>query len=110
MISIRKNSRGVVFKVLVQPRSSQNMLVGLHNDALKVKLTAPPVNNAANRMMIQFLAKALSVPKSSLEIVSGHNSRKKQVLLHSIRAKISEEEYSRLKQLILNRVEAKTLI
>ena len=102
MISIRKNSRGVVFKVLVQPRSSQNMLVGLHNDALKVKLTAPPVNNAANRMMIQFLAKALSVPKSSLEIVSGHNSRKKQVLLHSIRAKISEEEYSRLKQLILN--------
>jgi uncharacterized protein (TIGR00251 family) len=110
MISIRKNSRGVVFKVLVQPRSSQNMLVGLHNDALKVKLTAPPVNNAANRMMIQFLAKALSVPKSSLEIVSGHNSRKKQVLLHSSRAKISEEEYSRLKQLILNRVEAKTLI
>jgi len=102
MISIRKNSRGVVFKVLVQPRSSQNMLVGLHNDALKVKLTAPPVNNAANRMIIQFLAKALSVPKSSLEIVSGHNSRKKQVLLHSIRAKISEEEYSRLKQLILN--------
>ena len=110
MISIRKNSRGVVFKVLVQPRSSQNMLVGLYNDALKVKLTAPPVNNAANRMMIQFLAKALSVPKSSLEIVSGHNSRKKQVLLHSSRAKISEEEYSRLKQLILNRVEAKTLI
>jgi len=110
MISIRKNSRGVVFKVLVQPLSSQNMLVGLHNDALKVKLTAPPVNNAANRMIIQFLAKALSVPKSSLEIVSGHNSRKKQVLLHSSRAKISEEEYSRLKQLILNRVEAKTLI
>jgi len=102
MISIRKNSRGVVFKVLVQPLSSQNMLVGLHNDALKVKLTASPVSNAANRMIIQFLAKALAVPKSSLEIVSGHNSRKKQVLLHSIRAKISEEEYSRLKQLILN--------
>ena len=110
MISIWKNSRGVVFKVLVQPRSSQNIIVGLQDDALKVKLTAPPVNNAANRMMIQFLAKALSVPKSSLEIVSGHNSRKKQVLLHSSRAKISEEEYSRLKQLILNRVEAKTLI
>jgi hypothetical protein len=102
MISIRKNSRGVVFKVLIQPRSSQNIIVGLHDDALKVKLTAPPVNNAANRMIIQFLAKALEVPKSSLEIVSGHNSRNKQVLLHSGRTNISEKEYSRLKQLILN--------
>ena len=102
MISIRKNSQGVVFKVLVQPRSSQNMLVGLHNDALKVKLTAPPVNNAANRMSIKFLAKALGVPKSSLEIVSGHTNRNKQVLLHSDRADISEKEYRRLKQLILN--------
>ena len=102
MISIRKNSRGVVFKVLIQPRSSQNIIVGLHDDALKVKLTAPPVNNAANRMIIQFLAKALEVPKSSLEIVSGHNSRNKQVLLRSGRTNISEKEYSRLKQLILN--------
>ncbi|MGB9441101.1 MAG: DUF167 domain-containing protein [Desulfobacterales bacterium] len=101
MISIRKNSRGVVFKVLVQPRSSQNIIVGLQDDALKVKLTAPPVNNAANRMIIQFLAKALAVPKSSLEIVSGHNSRNKQVLLHAGRTNISEKEHNRLKQLIL---------
>ena len=102
MISIRKNSRGVVFKVLVQPRSSQNIIVGLHDDALKVKLTAPPVNNAANRMSIKFLAKALGVPKSSLEIVSGHNSRNKQVLLHSDRTELSEKEYGRLRQLILD--------
>jgi uncharacterized protein (TIGR00251 family) len=102
MISIRKNSRGVVFKVLVQPRSSQNIIVGLHDDALKVKLSAPPVNNSANRMIIQFLAKVLAVPKSSLEIVSGHTSRNKQVLLHAGRAKISEKEYRHLKQLILN--------
>ncbi len=70
-------------------------------DVLKVKLTAPPVNNAANRMSIKFLAKALGVPKSSLEIVSGHTSRNKQVLLHSDRTSISEKEYRRLKQLIL---------
>ena len=57
MISIRKNSRGVVFKVLVQPRSSQNIIVGLQDDALKVKLTAPPVNNAANRMMYSISGK-----------------------------------------------------
>jgi hypothetical protein len=101
MLSIQKNPRGVVFKVLVQPRSSRNMLAGLHDDALKVKLTAPPVNNAANRMGIKFLAKALGVPKSSLEIVSGHTGRNKQVLLHSDRTSISEKEYRRLKRLIL---------
>lgn len=102
MLSIQKNSQGIVFKVLVQPRSSKNMLAGLHNDALKVRLTAPPVNNAANRMSIKFLAKALGVPKSSLEIVSGHTSRNKQVLLRSDRTDISEKEYGRLKQLILD--------
>jgi len=102
MLSIQKNSQGLVFKVLVQPRSSKNMLAGLHDDALKVKLTAPPVNNAANRMSLKFLAKALGVPQSSLEIVSGHTSRNKKVLLHSDRTSISEKEYRRLKQLILS--------
>ena len=102
MLHIQKNPRGVVFKVLVQPRSAKNMLAGLHDDALKVKLTAPPVNNAANLMCIKFLAKALGVPKSSLEIVSGHTSRNKQVLLCSDRTDISEKEYRRLKQRILD--------
>jgi len=104
MLSIQKNSRGVVFKIFVQPRSSKNMFAGIHDDALKVKLTAPPVNNAANRMSIKFLAKALGIPKSSLEIVSGHTSRNKQVLLHSDRTDISEKEYRRLKQLVLSLV------
>ena len=102
MLHIQKNPRGVVFKVLVQPRASNNMFAGLHDDALKVKLTAPPVNNAANRMIIKFLAKALGVPKSSLEITAGHTSRNKQVLLHSDRPDLSEKEYRRLKQLILS--------
>lgn len=69
--------------VYVQPRSSKNMIAGLHGDALKVKLTAPPVDNAANKMCIQYLAKQLKIAKSSLEIVSGHTSRFKQVLIRS---------------------------
>ena len=104
MLWVQKNPRGVVFKVLVQPRSSKNMLAGLHDDALKVKLTAPPVNNAANRMIIKFLAKALGVPNSYLEIVSGHTGRNKQVLLQSDRTNISEKEYLRLKQRVLGLV------
>jgi uncharacterized protein (TIGR00251 family) len=102
MLSIQKNPRGAVFKVLVKPRSFKNMLTGIRDDALEIKLTAPPVNNAANRMCVKFLAKTLDVPKSSLEIISGHTSRNKRVLLYADRTDISEKEYRRLKQLILN--------
>ena len=102
MLSVQKNLRGVVFKILVQPRSSKNMVCGIHDDALKLKITAPPVNNAANLMTIAFLAKALDVPKSSLEIISGHTSRNKQVLLHSNREDLTEKKFHRLKQRILS--------
>ena len=80
MIHIRQTPEGVIFKVLVQPRSSKNMISGLHDEALKTKLTAPPVDNAANRMCLKFLAKGLGVSKSNLEISTGHNSRHKQIL------------------------------
>jgi uncharacterized protein (TIGR00251 family) len=100
MLNIRESSEGVVFKILLQPRSSQNMIAGLHEDALKIKLTAPPVDNAANKMCIKFLAKTLAVSKSSLEIITGHNSRSKQVLLRSNQSELSKSEYEHLKKQI----------
>lgn len=100
MISIRKNPEGIAFKVLVQPRSSKNMIAGLHEDALKIKLTAPPVDNAANKMCLKFLAKSLGVSKSNLEIIAGHSSRHKQILLRSRGIHSSPDEYLRLKALI----------
>lgn len=81
MLSIQNHPSGLVFKVHVQPRSSRNQIVGLHGDALKVKLTAPPVEGKANQACIEVLAEALGVPKSRLEIVSGQSSRLKHVLL-----------------------------
>lgn len=63
------------------PRSSKNALAGLHDDALKIKITAAPVKGAANKMCIQFLAKSLNLPKSALEIVSGHTGRNKKILI-----------------------------
>jgi len=81
VIPIRNTPQGAVFKVLVQPRSSSNMIAGFHGEALKIKLTAPPVDNAANRMCLKFLAKSLGVSKSLLEIIAGHHSRHKQILL-----------------------------
>ncbi|MGD8764241.1 MAG: DUF167 domain-containing protein [Desulfobacteraceae bacterium] len=100
MLSIYEHQQGVTFKIFVQPRSFKNMIVGLHDGALKIKLTAPPVENAANKMCIKFLAKSLGVSNSRIEIISGHSSRTKQVLLRSNQPKISAEEYSRLKDQI----------
>ena len=80
-LSIRETPSGLVFKLMVQPRSSKNAVVGLHGDALKIKLTAPPVEGKANRACIGFLAKCLGVAKSDIAIVSGHSGRTKQVLL-----------------------------
>ncbi len=72
------------------------MISGLHGDALKIKLTAPPVDGAANKMCVEYLAKCLKVSKSSLEIVSGHTSRTKQVLVQCK----NDKERERLKHLI----------
>ena len=83
MSFIQKHPRGLLIKVFVQPRASKNEIVGRHGDALKIKLTSPPVDGAANKMCVQFLAKCLQVPKSSIEIISGHTSRTKRVLLCS---------------------------
>ncbi len=100
MLSIRKNPQGILFKVFVQPRSSKNMIVGLHADSLKVKVAVPPVDGAANKMCVKFLAKCLSISPSSLEIVTGHNSRTKTILLKSKRTPPSVTEYTDLKQKI----------
>jgi uncharacterized protein (TIGR00251 family) len=75
----RETGDGIVVNVFVQPRASRNQVAGMHGEALKLRLTAPPVEGAANRMCIAFLAEILDLPKSTLEIVAGHSSRNKQV-------------------------------
>jgi uncharacterized protein (TIGR00251 family) len=65
--------------VRVVPRSSRSEVVGLHGEALKVKLSAPPVDGAANAELIALLAKKLGVPNSSIEITSGQSSKNKQL-------------------------------
>jgi len=83
MLSIQETPEGVIFKATIQPRGSRNEIVGLRGDALKIRLTAPPVGGAANKMCIEFLAKSLKVRKSDVEIIRGQRSRTKQVLVRS---------------------------
>lgn len=83
---LQETAAGVVLQVQVQPRSSRNQLVGLQGDALKVKLTSPPVEGAANKACCAYLAKLFGIAKSSVELVAGDKSRQKRVLLHGLEA------------------------
>ncbi|MFN2565794.1 MAG: DUF167 domain-containing protein [Gemmatimonadaceae bacterium] len=65
--------------VRVQPRASRSEVVGLHGDALRVRLTAPPVAGAANAALVELIAAALGVPRRSVRIVAGARSRGKVV-------------------------------
>jgi len=77
---IRSHKDGLLITVYVQPRAAKNAVVGLHGGALKLRLTAPPVDGAANKMCLQFLAKKLNIPKSALQIENGQTSRTKTIL------------------------------
>ena len=81
MLDIKKTDTGICFKVYVQPKASKNAIVGLHDDALKIRLTAPPVDNAANKLCIKYLSKMTGITKSAIEIASGHTSRTKQIMI-----------------------------
>lgn len=88
--SVRKDGV-VLIDIYVQPKSSRNMVVGLHDEAVKVAITAPPVDGKANKAVGVFLAAFFHLSKSSVQIHSGHQSRKKRFALSGL----SEEEVQR---------------
>ena len=94
---IKKHASGYILNVYVQPRSAKNAVAGVHNQALKIRLTAPPVDGAANKMCLQFLARQLKVPKSALQIESGHSSRRKTILCRCEPVKGSKIKCARVK-------------
>jgi uncharacterized protein len=68
-----------VLSLRIQPRASRNEIVSMENGGFKVRLTAPPVDNAANESLIRFLSEILTLPRSQIEILSGHTSRDKTI-------------------------------
>jgi uncharacterized protein (TIGR00251 family) len=104
MTLVENHSKGFVFKIFVQPRSSKNQIEGLYGDALKIKLKAPPVGGAANKMCLQFLAKHMGVPKTSLEIVSGHSGRTKRILLKDPESSATPSRQEKQRGLIESRL------
>jgi uncharacterized protein len=86
MVVIQNSPAGVTFPVKVHPRAKKNAITGEVGDALKVALTAPPVDGKANAACIEFFAKLLNVPRSSVTIASGQSSRNKVIRVAGITA------------------------
>jgi uncharacterized protein (TIGR00251 family) len=76
---IKEEADAVVFKVRVQPRAAKNQLAGLLDDAIKIRLTAPPVDGEANKALQDYIAKLFKIAKNRVEIVSGHTGRNKYI-------------------------------
>jgi uncharacterized protein (TIGR00251 family) len=86
MIPVHETSGGVTFEVKVHPRAKKNAITGELGDALKVSLSAPPVEGRANEGCIEFFAKLLKVPRGSVTIASGQTSRNKVIRVAGVTA------------------------
>lgn len=83
-IPFKKINDGIIINVKVVPRSSKKGITGIVDNLLKIKLTAPPVGNAANEQMIEVLSEETGIKKSSIMIIRGTTSRKKVIKIKGI--------------------------
>ncbi|MGH9523401.1 MAG: DUF167 domain-containing protein [Terriglobales bacterium] len=86
MIPIKDGDKGATFAVRVQPRAKRNAVIGEVGEAIKIALTAPPVEGKANGACIAFLAELLAVPRSSITIAAGETSRNKVIRVSGVTA------------------------
>jgi uncharacterized protein (TIGR00251 family) len=93
MISIHDTPSGATFAIKVHPRARKNAVTGELGDALKVALTAPPLDGRANDACIEFFAKTLNVSRASVSIAAGQTSRNKVIRVAGLSA---EEVRTRL--------------
>ena len=86
MIPIHESVGCVTFAVKIHPRAKNNAITGELGDALKLSLTAPPVEGKANEACIEFFAKLLKLPRSSITIAAGQTSRNKAIRVAGLSA------------------------
>ena len=94
MVALQSSPSGVTFAVKVHPRAKKNGITGEVGDALKVALTAPPVDGKANAACVDLFAKLLKVPRSSVTIAAGETSRNKMIRVSGV---TTEQVQERLK-------------
>lgn len=86
---LREDGDGVVLTLHIQPGAKRTEIAGLHGDALKIRLAAPPVDGKANEALIAFVAKTLGLPKSRVELVSGQTARAKRLRVAGVTAVVA---------------------
>lgn len=84
--SLEQNIPVVTFAVKLVPRAKHDEIVGIENDALKIRVNAPPVDGRANEALLQFLARTLKVARSQVELARGETSRHKLVRVRGVTA------------------------
>ena len=84
-IFLRETSGSTLLSVKLQPRASKNEICGSLGDELKIKVTAPPVDAAANGALLKLLAEKLDCARGKVELLRGHTARHKTVLLHGFK-------------------------
>jgi hypothetical protein len=93
-LDLREVAEGITLRVRVQPRASRDALSGEREGALVVRLTAPPVEGAANEALSRFLGRALGVAPSAVRVVSGASGRNKLVSVAGLDAATARERLS----------------
>lgn len=93
---IKESAQGLYVSVKLQPRASRNKLGGKAGDELKIYVTAPPVDSAANKALIQLMADTLDLPKRMVQLVKGQTSRSKTLLVQGMNATQFGEKISPL--------------
>lgn len=93
---LKETPHGVYLSIKLQPRASREQINGIQGAELKISVTAPPVDAAANRALIEFLSERLAVSRSAIDLVRGQTSRHKTVFIRGaslaqIRAKLEVE-------------------
>lgn len=86
MLTENKDPLYSLLSCYIQPKSSRNSVVGIHDNMVKIALTAPPVDGEANKMLIKFMASQLKVSKSACTLVQGDTSRRKVVRIDGLGA------------------------
>lgn len=92
---IKDTIDGLIVKVKIVPNSSKNDII-LEDEFIKVKVTAQPIENKANKALVEFLSKTFKVPKTSIEILKGDTSKEKTLLFRVLDTKKREEIIERL--------------
>jgi uncharacterized protein (TIGR00251 family) len=94
MVPVKEIAGGATFAVKVHPRARKNAITGVASNALKLALTAPPVDGKANQAVIEFFADLFAIPRPSVTIASGETSRNKLVRISGLSRTAVEQRLS----------------